>query len=184
MVRFGHTVVHALAKLPKGLVAQPLTVGLVLNCESQDKVGLSGADVMPMMGAPMMGAPMPAMGAPAAGADGGAPQEEEAAPEKELWDLKLLGFDDKAKIKVIKEVRAISGLGLKEVRCHIRFRVAHFQFTCTSNASLDAAGSAIYLQAKELVEGAPKIVKKEMSKADAEAMMEKLKEVGAQVELE
>ena len=30
-------------------------------------------------------------------------------------DLKLVGFDDKSKIKVIKEVRAISGLGLKEV---------------------------------------------------------------------
>jgi len=28
----------------------------------------------------------------------------------------FLGFDDKAKIKVIKEVRAIAGLGLKEAK--------------------------------------------------------------------
>jgi len=118
----------------------------------KDKVGLTGADVMPMMGAPMMGAPMPAMGAPAAA--GGAEQAavEEAAPEKEFFDLKLKGFDDKSKIKVIKEVRAITGLGLKE--------------------------------AKELVEGAPKVVKKELSKADAEGLVEKLKAAGADVALE
>ena len=30
--------------------------------------------------------------------------------------MQLSGFDDKAKIKVIKEVRAISGLGLKEAK--------------------------------------------------------------------
>lgn len=67
-------------------------------------------------------------------------------------DLKLLGFDDKSKIKVIKEVRAISGLGLKE--------------------------------AKDLVEGAPKVVKKDLAKADAEELIEKLKAVGAEVALE
>lgn len=56
------------------------------------------------------------MAAPAPAA-GDAPAEAEEAPaEKELWDLKLTGFDDKSKIKVIKEVRAITGLGLKEVR--------------------------------------------------------------------
>lgn len=117
----------------------------------KDKVGLTGADIMPMMGAPMMGAPMPAMGGAAApGADDSA--EEEAAPEKEFFDLKLVGYDDKAKIKVIKEVRAITGLGLKE--------------------------------AKELVEGAPKIVKKEVSKADVDGLVEKLKAAGAEVALE
>ena len=38
----------------------------------------------------------------------------EEAPKQ--VDLKLVGFDDKAKIKVIKEVRAIAGLGLKEAK--------------------------------------------------------------------
>ena len=42
----------------------------------------------------------------------------EAAPvveEKTAFEIKLKGFDAKAKIKIIKEVRAITGLGLKEV---------------------------------------------------------------------
>jgi large subunit ribosomal protein L7/L12 len=37
-------------------------------------------------------------------------------PENALKDVKLVGFDPKAKIKVIKEVRAIAGLGLKEAK--------------------------------------------------------------------
>lgn len=44
---------------------------------------------------------------------------EESAPVEEapaLFSVQLSGFDDKAKIKVIKEVRAITGLGLKEAK--------------------------------------------------------------------
>merc|ERR1719453_381731 len=103
-----------------------------------------------MMGGMM---PMAAGGAaPAAAATPEAAPEEESAPAKEFFDLKLVGFDASSKIKVIKEVRALSGLGLKE--------------------------------AKELVEGVPKVVKKEVSKADGEEMLEKLKAVGAEVTLE
>jgi large subunit ribosomal protein L7/L12 len=54
-------------------------------------------------------------GGPIAVAGGGATQEE-VVEEKLLKDLKLLGFDAKAKIKVIKEVRSIAGLGLKEAK--------------------------------------------------------------------
>jgi large subunit ribosomal protein L7/L12 len=78
----------------------------------------------------------------------------EAAPvveEKSVFDLKLVGFDEKAKIKVIKEVRAIAGLGLKE--------------------------------AKELVEGAPKVVQKDLKKEVAEELKAKLEEAGAKVEI-
>ena len=51
------------------------------------------------------------------GASGGAAEEEEsAAPAKTSFDVKLMGFDAKAKIKVIKEVRSIAGLGLKEAK--------------------------------------------------------------------
>ena len=39
-------------------------------------------------------------------------------------------------------------------------------------------------QAKDLVEGVPKDLKKEMSKADADAIVEKLKAVGGVVKLE
>lgn len=54
------------------------------------------------------------------GAGGGAKSsdapKEEAKEEQTAFDLKLTGFDAKAKIKVIKEVRAITGLGLKEAK--------------------------------------------------------------------
>ena len=50
-----------------------------------------------------------------AGAGGGEAAAEEVEV-KTIFDLKLIGFDAKAKIKVIKEVRAILGLGLKEAK--------------------------------------------------------------------
>jgi large subunit ribosomal protein L7/L12 len=58
-------------------------------------------------------------GGGAMSSSGGAGGGETAAEEvvaKTIFDLKLIGFDAKAKIKVIKEVRAISGLGLKEAK--------------------------------------------------------------------
>ena len=42
--------------------------------------------------------------------------EEEVVEEKTAFDLKLTAFDVKSKIKVIKEVRAITSLGLKEAK--------------------------------------------------------------------
>ena len=47
-----------------------------------------------------------------AGGTGGAAG---AAQEKLTFDIKIGAVDQKAKIKVIKEVRGITGLGLKEV---------------------------------------------------------------------
>ncbi|CAI5726884.1 hypothetical protein KXD40_002331 [Peronospora effusa] len=81
-----------------------------------------------------------------------APAAEEPKEEKTAFDVKLASFDAKSKIKVIKEVRAITGLGLKE--------------------------------AKELVEGAPSTLKKDVKKEEADELIEKLKAVGAVVELE
>lgn len=71
---------------------------------------------------------------------------------KTHFDLKLISFDAKAKIKVIKEVRAITGLGLKE--------------------------------AKELVEGAPKLVKKDIQVEEAKALKKTLEDIGATIELD
>jgi len=65
----------------------------------EDKFGISAA------------APV-AVAAVAGGAAGGA---AEAAEEKTEFDVILKGFGDK-KIEVIKEVRAITGLGLKEAK--------------------------------------------------------------------
>ena len=55
-----------------------------------------------------------AMAAPAAG--GGA---AEAAAEKTEFDVVLTGFDAAAKIKVIKAVREITGLGLAEAKAAV-----------------------------------------------------------------
>uniref|UniRef100_A0A7S1VJG3 Large ribosomal subunit protein bL12 C-terminal domain-containing protein n=1 Tax=Grammatophora oceanica TaxID=210454 RepID=A0A7S1VJG3_9STRA len=89
----------------------------------------------------------------AAGIPGGGEEEEDAPKEeKTTFDVKLVGFDAKAKIKVIKEVRSIVGLGLKE--------------------------------AKELVDGAPKVVQKGVSKEAAEEFKTKIEAVGGQIELE
>jgi large subunit ribosomal protein L7/L12 len=88
-------------------------------------------------------APVAAAAAPAAG--GG-----EAAAEKDEFDVVLAAAGDK-KINVIKEVRGITGLGLKE--------------------------------SKEMVEGAPKVVKEGVAKAEAEELKTKLEAAGATVEL-
>ena len=86
----------------------------------------------------------------AAGAAGAAGGEATAAEEKDEFDVVLAAAGDK-KINVIKEVRTITGLGLKE--------------------------------AKDLVEGAPKVVKEGANKAEAEEIKKKLEEAGATVEL-
>lgn len=101
-----------------------------------------------------LGIPIPDFNAPPAAALVEQEEEEKeavVAEAKTLFDLKLMGYDAKAKIKVIKEVRAIAGLGLKE--------------------------------AKELVEGAPKVVKKDIKKEEAEELQKKLEEVGATIEV-
>lgn len=74
----------------------------------------------------------------------------EAAEEKTEFDVELTTVGSE-KIKVIKVVREITGLGLKE--------------------------------AKEVVDGAPKVVKESASKEEADSYKAKLEEVGATVTL-
>mmetsp|Transcript_908 Transcript_908/g.2204 ORF Transcript_908/g.2204 Transcript_908/m.2204 type:complete len:225 (-) Transcript_908:182-856(-) len=82
--------------------------------------GMFGGMAMPQMGMgmPMMQAQPAAAPAAAAAPEGGdAPAEEEApkvAEKKAMVSVKLVGFDAPKKINVIKEVRAFTGLGLKE----------------------------------------------------------------------
>lgn len=66
--------------------------------ELEEKFGVSAA------------APVAVAGAPGAGAEAAAPVEEQTE-----FDVILTGAGDK-KIQVIKEVRAITGLGLKEAK--------------------------------------------------------------------
>ena len=91
-------------------------------------------------------APVMAAG-PAAAGGGAAPAAE---VEKEDFTVVLTGSGDK-KIQVIKVVRELTGLGLKE--------------------------------AKDLVDGAPKNVKEDVPKAQAEEMKKKIEEAGGTVEL-
>lgn len=98
----------------------------------EGKFGVSAA-------APMMMGAMPAAGAGAA-----------AAEEKTEFTVELVEAGAN-KISVIKVVRELTGVGLKE--------------------------------AKDLVDAAPKTVKENVAKADAEAMKKKLEEAGAKVTL-
>ena len=84
---------------------------------------------------------------PAAGAGAGA-----AAPAAEQTEFTVTLTDAGAnKIGVIKAVREVTNLGLKE--------------------------------AKDLVDGAPKVVKEGVNKADAETIKKKLTEAGAKVDV-
>ena len=74
----------------------------------------------------------------------------EAAEEKDSFDVELVDAGA-SKVKVIKIVREVTGLGLKE--------------------------------AKEVVDGAPKVVKEGVSKAEAEDLKAKLEAEGAKVNL-
>lgn len=85
-----------------------------LSEQFREKTGLPDPGSMPMGGMMPM-AMAPAAAAPAGGG-GAADAVPEAAAEKEAWDVKLTAFDASSKIKVIKEVRAILGLGLKEAK--------------------------------------------------------------------
>ncbi|MBI2484553.1 50S ribosomal protein L7/L12 [Candidatus Uhrbacteria bacterium] len=87
-------------------------------------------------------APAMMMAAPAAG---GA-----VAEEKSAFDVELTAAGDQ-KINVIKVVREVTGLGLKE--------------------------------AKDIVDGAPKVVKSGLAKADAEALVKSLTDAGAKAAL-
>ena len=108
---------------------------------------LEAADLVKMLEEKWgVSAAAPVAVAAAAPAGGG----EAAAEEKDEFDVVLAVAGDK-KINVIKEVRAITGLGLKE--------------------------------AKDLVDGAPKPVKENVEKAEAEEIKGKLEEAGATVEL-
>ena len=73
-----------------------------------------------------------------------------AAEEKDEFDVELVSAGA-SKVKAIKVVREITGLGLKE--------------------------------AKEVVDGAPKVIKEGVSKAEAEEIKAKLEAEGASVEL-
>lgn len=89
----------------------------------------------------------PAVAVAAAPATAGAA----AAEEKDEFNVMLTAVDAAKKIAVIKVVREITGLGLKE--------------------------------AKDLVEGAPKAVKENVAKAEAEELKKKITEAGGTVEL-
>lgn len=104
---------------------------LVKQCE--EKFGVSAS-------APVVAGVIPAQGAAA----------QEEAEEKTSFTVVLIGPGGN-KIAVIKEIRAITELGLKE--------------------------------AKELVDSAPKSVKENVSKEEAEEIKKKLEAAGATVEL-
>lgn len=108
-------------------------------------------------------------GAQASAQSDAAPAAAEEPPKvKDIFDLKLGAVDAKAKIKVIKEVRAITGLGLKEVLLPSLYYIPSI---LTLN------------QAKELVEKAPVVIKNALKKDEADAFSKQLTDAGATVEI-
>jgi large subunit ribosomal protein L7/L12 len=103
----------------------------------ESELGVSAAAAMPM-----------AMSGGAAGGGGAA-----AAPaeEKTEFNVSLVSFPPEKKINIIKAVREVTSLGLKE--------------------------------AKDLVEGVPKVLKEGVPKEEAESIRKKFDEVGAKVEI-
>ncbi|WHH57464.1 50S ribosomal protein L7/L12 [Petroclostridium sp. X23] len=98
----------------------------------EEEFGVSAAAPVAVAAGPVVGAAAP-------------------AAEEQTEFTVVLASAGAEKIKVIKVVRELTGLGLKE--------------------------------AKELVDGAPKPVKENVSKEEAESMKAKLSEVGATVEV-
>jgi large subunit ribosomal protein L7/L12 len=122
-----------LAKIVDDLSSLTVLEAAELAKMLEEKWGVSAAAAVAVAAAP-------------AGGGGGAA----AVEEKTEFNVELTAAGDK-KIEVIKEVRAITGLGLKE--------------------------------AKDLVEGAPKMVKEGASKDEAEKLKKQLEAAGAKVTL-
>src|SRR5579875_2587260 len=120
-----------LAKLVEELSSLTVLEAAELSKLLEEKWGVSAA--------------APVAAAPAAGAPAAAPAEE-----KTEFTVVLAKAGEK-KINVIKEIRTITGLGLKE--------------------------------AKDLVEGAPKVVKEGVNKEEAEKIRKMLEDQGATVEI-
>ncbi|CAK7338029.1 unnamed protein product [Dovyalis caffra] len=135
-------------------IADELSKLTLLEVSDLTEVLRTKLDVKEM---PVMAVMMPgmgfSMGAGMKGAGGGAAAAKaEEKVEKTVFDVKLEGFDAAMKIKVIKEVRGFTDLGLKE--------------------------------AKDLVEKAPTLLKKGVTKDEADKIIEKMKAVGAKVAME
>lgn len=120
-------------KLLEEIGSLTLVEAAELKSAMEEKFGVSAA-------APVM------MAGPAAGAGDAAP----AVEEQTEFDVELTEAGAK-KLNVIKVIRELTGVGLKE--------------------------------AKDVVEGAPTIVKEQASKAEAEDIKKKLEEAGAKVTL-
>ena len=121
-----------LDKIVKDLSSLSVTEAAELSKLLEEKWGVAAA------------APVAAAAAPSEGGS------DSAAEEQTEFEV-VLSEAGGNKISVIKEVRTITGLGLKE--------------------------------AKDLVESAPKSLKKGIAKAEAEEMKKKLETAGAKVEL-
>lgn len=121
-------------KLLEDIASLTLVEAAELKEAMEEKFGVSAAAPVMMAGG------MP-------GAGGG---DAAAAEEKSEFDVELTEAGAK-KLNVIKAVRGITGLGLKE--------------------------------AKELVEGAPKVIKEGLPKEEAEKVQKELEEAGAKVTL-
>lgn len=97
-------------KLVDDLVSLNMIEVKALTDALKDRLGIEDSMAMPMMN-PAMFAGQGAPGAASADAAAAAPE-----PEKTAFDIKLDGFDAGKKIGIIKEIRSLTSLGLKEAK--------------------------------------------------------------------
>jgi len=130
---------HPMGMFPAGMPAMGMGMGMGMP-------GAAAPQAAPAAAAPAAAPEAAPSEAPAAEA----PKKEEK--KKEMFTIKLISFETSKKINVVKEVRAVTQLGLKE--------------------------------SKDLVESAPKVLKKGVPAAEAEQLRDKLVAAGAEVTLE
>ncbi len=111
---------------------------------------------------------------------------EEVKVERLTWDLELSSIDSAKKLGIIKEVRGLTGLGLKEVLlifiifynynlCNllVYYFQLYYSYQYFSNI----------FKAKETVESAPKILKKGIKLDEAEKLKEALEKIGCKISI-
>ena len=117
----------------------------------KDEYGIEpAAAAVAVAAGPAAGAPATVTAAAAVAVAAGPAAGAPAAEEKTSFDV-VLKSAGSAKLQVVKLVKELTGLGLKE--------------------------------AKEMVDGAPSVVKEGLAKAEAEDLKKNLEEAGAEVEL-
>ena len=136
--------------------AQKLFTKITATLETEQEVRALQREVYIALGRPLRDAEFYHDGFVAKKAKGGGGSAEGEAEKVEVkqtaFDVKLVGFDASAKIKVIKEIRSMLGLGLKEAKELVESAPAIIQKSTSTEAAEEMKAKLVELGAQiELV---------------------------------